>query len=57
MNLTQLVTAPAKNTAAGSIYLPNSEGKLESVVISSLRKLYILAESDKIISEFVGSGK
>jgi len=40
LNLTQLVTAPQKRTAAGSIYLPNAEGKFECVTIASLRKLY-----------------
>jgi hypothetical protein len=40
LNLTQLVTAPQKRTAAGSIYLPNAEGKFECVTIASLRKLH-----------------
>jgi hypothetical protein len=42
LNLTQLVTAPQKRTAAGSIYLPNAEGKFECVTIASLRRLYKL---------------
>ena len=40
LNLTQLVTAPQKRTAAGAIYLPNAMGKLECATIASLRKLY-----------------
>jgi hypothetical protein len=40
LNLYQLVTAPQKRTAAGTIYLPNAEGTLECVTISSLRKLH-----------------
>ena len=40
MNLTQLVTAPQKRTAAGAIYLPNAMGKFECATIASLRKLY-----------------
>merc|ERR1719247_3989462 len=40
LNLFQLVTAPQKRTAAGSIYLPNAEGKFECVTIASLRKLH-----------------
>jgi hypothetical protein len=42
LNLTQLVTAPQKRTAAGSIYLPNAEGNFECVTIASLRRLYKL---------------
>jgi hypothetical protein len=42
LNLTQLVTAPQKRTAAGSIYLPNAEDKFECVTIASLRRLYKL---------------
>jgi len=40
LNLTQLVTAPQKRTAAGAIYLSNAEGKFECVTIASLRKLH-----------------
>jgi hypothetical protein len=40
LNLTQLVTAPQKRTAAGAIYLPNAMGKFECATIASLRKLY-----------------
>merc|ERR1719313_2359083 len=47
LNLTQLVTAPQKRTAAGSIYLPNAEGKFESVTIASLRKLHKLMGNGK----------
>jgi hypothetical protein len=43
LNLTQLVTAPQKRTAAGSIYLPNAEGKFECVTIAALRRLHKLA--------------
>jgi hypothetical protein len=43
LNLTQLVTAPQKRTAAGSIFLPNAEGNFECVTIASLRKLHKLA--------------
>jgi hypothetical protein len=42
LNLTQLVTAPQKRTAAGSIFLPDAEGKFECVTIASLRRLYKL---------------
>jgi hypothetical protein len=47
LNLTQLVTAPQKRTAAGAIYLPNAEGKFESVTIASLRKLHKLMGNGK----------
>merc|ERR1719443_2658680 len=47
LNLTQLVTAPQKRTAAGAIYLPNAEGKFECVTIASLRKLHKLMGSGK----------
>jgi hypothetical protein len=47
LNLTQLVTAPQKRTAAGSIYLPNAEGKFECVTIASLRKLHKLMGNGK----------
>jgi hypothetical protein len=40
LNLTQLVTAPQKRTAAGAIYLPNAEGQFECVTIAALRKLH-----------------
>jgi hypothetical protein len=40
LNLTQLVTAPQRGTAAGAIYLPNAEGNFEGATIASLRKLY-----------------
>ena len=41
LNLTQLVTAPQKRTAAGAIYLSNAEGKFECVTIASLRKHFL----------------
>jgi hypothetical protein len=47
LNLTQLVTAPQKRTAAGAIYLPNAEGKFECVTIASLRKLHKLMDNGK----------
>jgi hypothetical protein len=47
LNLTQLVTAPQKRTAAGAIYLPNDEGKFECVTIASLRKLHRLMGNGK----------
>jgi hypothetical protein len=42
LNLTQLVTAPQKRTAAGSIYMPNAEGKFDCVTIASLRSRHKL---------------
>ena len=47
LNLTQLVTAPQKRTAAGAIYLSNAEGKFECVTIASLRKLHKLMGNGK----------
>jgi hypothetical protein len=42
LNLFQLVTAPQKRTASGTIYLKSAEGKFECVTIASLRRLYKL---------------